>query len=405
MSSVKDMTSWRTANSSKRKGDSPESHRGYKQRKILDYWLGSAGPSVTTKNQFDPLADRNEDNDNILAEKSPSSENQTESTESTKTNEPKPPPIFVHGVEEIKPLLDLLEDLIPGSYTLKTLHNNQVKIQVGSSDNYRVVYKELLDKKTELHSYQFKKDKTFRIVLKNIHHSTDLADIKTEFLKHGHTVKHITNMKHHTTKSPLPMFFVDLLPNSNNKEVYNIKLFLHSVVEIQPPKLKREIVQCTNCQRFGHTKSFCNRQPRCVKCDSYHSTKECERKTKDHNVKCTNCGENHPANYRGCRVHKELQQKLYPKLRQKEMARAGTGVPQAQPVSLTRPGLSYADQLTGRVNPINEWSDSIPDNRQTVDRQNPQNDFNELKNMLKMLLEQVGNMLSLITKLVTKDSK
>jgi len=40
-----------------------------------------------------------------------------------------------------------------------------------------------------------------------------------------------------------------------------------------------------------------------------HLTNECPRKVEDDNFKCANCNEKHPAKYRGCMVHKQVQQK------------------------------------------------------------------------------------------------
>lgn len=44
---------------------------------------------------------------------------------------------------------------------------------------------------------------------------------------------------------------------------------------------------------------------------------DCSRKEPNSNVKCANCNGNHPANYRGCEVHMQLQQRIYPALRAK----------------------------------------------------------------------------------------
>ena len=64
--------------------------------------------------------------------------------------------------------------------------------------------------------------------------------------------------------------------------------------------------QCKNCQSWGHTKSYCHKESRCVKCAGKHTTESCS-KPKEVPPKCYNCGENHPASYRGCVVAKELQ--------------------------------------------------------------------------------------------------
>jgi hypothetical protein len=58
--------------------------------------------------------------------------------------------------------------------------------------------------------------------------------------------------------------------------------------------------------RAGETKSYCHKEPRCVKCAGKHTTESCN-KSKEIPSKCFNCRENHPANYRGCVVAKKLQ--------------------------------------------------------------------------------------------------
>jgi hypothetical protein len=46
-------------------------------------------------------------------------------------------------------------------------------------------------------------------------------------------------------------------------------------VKIEPPKQKRNIAQCANCQRYGHTKIYCHLKPKCVKCAGSQSTTQC----------------------------------------------------------------------------------------------------------------------------------
>uniref|UniRef100_A0A1B0DM52 Pre-C2HC domain-containing protein n=1 Tax=Phlebotomus papatasi TaxID=29031 RepID=A0A1B0DM52_PHLPP len=97
---------------------------------------------------------------------------------------------------------------------------------------------------------------------------------------------------------------------------------LHCLVQFEAPHVKKEIVQCKNCQYFGHTKSYCNRKPKCVKCAGNHLTEACLKVRNDGAAKCSNCNGDHPASYRGCVVHKELQKKMYPALRNRITTRA-----------------------------------------------------------------------------------
>ncbi|KZC13896.1 RNA-directed DNA polymerase from mobile element jockey [Dufourea novaeangliae] len=68
---------------------------------------------------------------------------------------------------------------------------------------------------------------------------------------------------------------------------------------------------------YGHTKNYCNKNPACVKCANNHHTTNCPFKGKIDNVKCVNCQSNHLANYKGCNVRKQIQQTMFPALRQK----------------------------------------------------------------------------------------
>lgn len=92
---------------------------------------------------------------------------------------------------------------------------------------------------------------------------------------------------------------------------------MHLRVKIEPPRQKREIKQCTKCQRYGHTKRFCYNIARCVKCIGNHATEACQREQADIQVQCVICNGNHPANYKGCEIYKQLQTKKFPRLRQR----------------------------------------------------------------------------------------
>jgi len=150
-----------------------------------------------------------------------------------------------------------------------------------------------------------------------MHASTDLDELKRAIEELGHTVTNIWNLKQRLTKKPLPIFFIELKQSSNNKTIYETKYLLQSKIIFEPPREIRDIPQCANYQRYGHTKHFCHRSPRCVKCAGDHTTKTCHMKERSNHVKCVLCNGNHPANYKGCMIYKELQRAKYPALRQR----------------------------------------------------------------------------------------
>jgi len=47
--------------------------------------------------------------------------------------------------------------------------------------------------------------------------------MKQKLFELGHDVRNIVNAQHRTTKQPLNLFFVELEPAENNKDIYNIK--------------------------------------------------------------------------------------------------------------------------------------------------------------------------------------
>lgn len=347
----------------KKRSRSPDAPKNQNQ---TDYWLSNA---TKISNKYASL-DNKEDEDDIT---------EVEETVEEK-KEPKPPPIFVAGVGNIQPLITLLDNIAKEKYVLKALNNEQVKIQPLESIIYNNIIKALNEKNTQYHTYKPKLDKTFRVVLKNIHPSTDLEAIKLNLLEKGHEVTNIWNCKSRQTKKELPIFFLDLKQNANNKEIYKIKLFMNNVVNFEAPRPNKEVLQCTRCQNFGHSKNFCHKEPRCVKCIGKHFTKDCPRNTKDENVKCVNCSENHPANYKGCLVYKQIQQKIYPRIRGNRI----------------QPGITYAQSMQPTHYPNN--------NNQPLSTETPEqpNDLTELKNMMKNLITQMGTIMNLITTLVNK---
>ena len=305
------------------------------------------------------------------------------------STEPKPPPIFISGVTNIKPLTELLNTIAKDKYLVKTLYNDQVRVQPTESSVYTTIVKALIDKNTEFHTYKPRQDRNFRVVLKNIHPSTDLNDIKQDLQDKGHEVTNIWNVKQRVTKKPLPIHFIDIKPSGNNKEIYNITTLLNTIVQFEPPHAKREIPQCMRCQQFGHTKNYCRNNPRCVKCATQHLTSECPRKAKDDNVICVNCHEKHPANYRGCMIHIQIQQKMYPRLRERLIE--------------TRPtptGVTYAQAVQGQTEPPQT---KVPQPH-TTNMTHPADDLTELKQMMKNLLDQMGTLINLITALISKNN-
>jgi hypothetical protein len=113
----------------------------------------------------------------------------------------------------------------------------------------------MAEKCTEFQTY---KPKEYRVVLKNMHYSISPEEIQTEIENLGHKVTNIWNMKQNRTKLPLSMFFVELKPALNNKDIFLVEYLQQCKIKFEPPKHKRDIAQCAKCKRYGHTKNYCH---------------------------------------------------------------------------------------------------------------------------------------------------
>jgi hypothetical protein len=367
---------WKTVSHKRRRIPHDNIMTQSKQTNEDTYWLDA--PPIT--NRF-----------SILTEEEDSAQHCTEIIAHT----PTPPPIFVYGVKNISPLVQLLEQVAHSQYEIKALSNDQVRIKPTTAEHYRIIIKALADKQTDFHTYKLKEEKGYKVVLKNMHHSISTEDIKEEIEKLNHKVANIWNIKHYRTKLPLPMFFVELRPAPNNKDIFNIEFLQQCRIKFEPPRQTRNIAQCAKCQRYGHTKNYCYQKPRCVKCAGNHLTEQCQRKERTRDVKCVLCTGNHPANYKGCMVYKQLQQQKFPSLRQKQY------IPPAsiQRYQQKQPGMTYSQAVTQQYSPATAIQMSTAN---TTNPAEQTSGTHELQAMMKDLMTQMNTLLKLLTTLLAK---
>lgn len=358
------------------------------------YWLGK---EQTTQNRFAGLQDE-------------------ENTQKADLPEyiPKPPPIFVDKVENINPLCALLKEHVGNNFSLKILRDNQIKIMPKSQESYRKIVKELEVRETEFFTYKPKNERGFKVILRNMHPSVNVDDLKNELHETGHEVVNIWNIKRRGTNQPLSLFEIEIKTSSNNKEIYSINTLLNTRISFEPPRPKKQVPQCSNCQQYGHTKSFCRRLPKCIKCAGNHTSKLCSRQNWSSDVKCALCNGNHPANYKGCSIYKQILKSRYPTRNHVDIHAHENVVP------TNTSGSSYAD-IARNFNTTSQQSapklpvDQPPPSprqfsaQQTVPRENinqptNSNEMSEVINLLKALTQQMATMTNLLLNLVSKSN-
>lgn len=304
-------------------------------------------------------------------------------------------------------MVNSIEAVIPNdSYTYKCLNQNKIQINPVSVEAYRKLVHKLEELKVNFHTYQIKQDKAYHVVLKHMHFSTDVSEIKSAIEDHGFQVRNVINMRQRISKTPLSMFLVDIEPNPANKNIFNIEYLLNAKITFEPPRKTTEIVQCKKCQNYGHTKTYCWHPFRCVKCGQEQDTKSCT-KSRDVPPTCVLCNGNNPANYKGCNVYRELKNKTFPPLRSKSLRSSskeklnGSNLPSnnnSQPSSQkTSPHLAYAQAASTALDSPISTDNVNQDVNKTL-----QNFFDRFEKLMLQQSQQIGSLLNLLSTVLSK---
>jgi hypothetical protein len=175
-------------------------------------------------------------------------------------------------------------------------------------------------------------------------------------------------------------------------------------IAVEAPRKKNYIVQCTRCQSYGHTKSYCSRPYVCVKCGGKHNSTLC---TKDPAAPatCALCGGEHPASYKGCIIYKNLQQARSKTPRPIHPTAAQTST---CPVNIT--DTSHFPPLPCKSHPVPApepppipYCHVVTHHQQPVTTTEKLSIFlTEFKSMLNQLIQQNGMILNMLSTVIQK---
>lgn len=252
----------------------------------------------------------------------------TEKKDSAPTKKIRPPPIFLREKSSNTLVNQLVKLLGSGNFhvtPIKRGNIHETKIQSYDENGYRSITKVLKDESKNFYTYQLKSSKGMQVVIKGIESSVDVNEIKEALIEKGFKAKTVMNI-FNRNKIPQPMFKIELEPEplklkkNEVHPIYSMQYLLHRKISVDDVHKRNGPVQCSNCQEYGHTKTYCTLRTVCVVCGELHPSSQC---TMNKNVekKCSNCAGNHTANYRGCPVFKDLKNKLKNKINKLESAK------------------------------------------------------------------------------------
>lgn len=224
------------------------------------------------------------------------------STKVTLATLKKIPPIFLVGPLNHKEVVIDIKATVTGEFNT-TYNNNKLRINVTNENDYRQLVKHYTNNKIEHYTYRDPNNKPLSVVIKNVPPSRTENEIVEALNEHNLPIIKLTRL-YNKDKIPIPVCTVDLQSNEQAQDIFKITRLLDSIVIVEKRRTNRSTPQCYRCQRYGHTKNYCSLPPRCVKCTENHHYKDCKKKA-DQSPQCTNCGGEHPANFRGCKYYTE----------------------------------------------------------------------------------------------------
>lgn len=215
-------------------------------------------------------------------------------------------------------------------------------------------------------------------------------------------VSRFTTNKSRQENKTLPIFLVQLTPQSELNNLKKIRYLFHQLINWDK-LMRREIIQCKKCQRIGHAASNCNLSYRCVKCNNKHEPGKCsyspQAQLDKSKLFCINCNKyGHPASYRGCPKIIENKNRLTI-LNTNNSNRIVNRTNPHINKSLIKPGLSFADMTKTSIQRNTELPTSLINNARSHTHIN--NTDNSLTNTV---ITEIKNNIARLEKIVENNS-
>jgi hypothetical protein len=117
-------------------------------------------------------------------------------------------------------------------------------------------------------------------------------------------IRRFNPSKNLSRSNSIPLVKLSFDSKAQKDSILSSKLRMHnqlfSVTDvIEDPK----IIQCWNCQKFGHESYQCREKLQCPRCGLEHKVKVCNTEIGD--ATCCNCGGRHSSSYKGCETYKK----------------------------------------------------------------------------------------------------
>ena len=156
-------------------------------------------------------------------------------------------------------------------------------------------------------AYQTNKVPTKSLVVKGVPTDITVLEFK-EFLD----LNKISYAKAERLKSKkdgrvLPIFQIEITDPAEAEALLSQNLACNvtgKIYKVEEFRAPISVMQCYNCQCFGHSAKTCRSKRKCLICGENHSHKGCPSR-ESRKPTCANCNEPHVASYKGCPEYKK----------------------------------------------------------------------------------------------------
>jgi hypothetical protein len=155
---------------------------------------------------------------------------------------------------------DKITEHIPAStFNTKLMKGGCIKVNVADGEVYRMMTNILQEGRYACNSYEDKHTRPIRVMARNLHHSCNHGRIVSDLHARGYKLIDAVNKLKWRSKEALDMFVLTFSADENTNKIYEITSILGSKVEIKTRRKSKLIPQRKQCQAYGHTQRYCNK--------------------------------------------------------------------------------------------------------------------------------------------------
>jgi hypothetical protein len=178
-------------------------------------------------------------------------------TTNIQQDNPRASPIYVKNIINYSIFKNALVQIIgPDGFTYKSMFSFLI-IRLHGRLMFNVIVNHIMETDSRFHTFMPSTYRSYKVIIRNLHHTTLISDISDALLELGHSTRRIINVMKNGNLCLL--LFVELKSNTNQKDILNLSSILYTKIKVKLPyRTNSDPPQCKNCQNYGHTANYCH---------------------------------------------------------------------------------------------------------------------------------------------------